>query len=56
MISSVKSVLKEKPVASGGGVNVNISVTEPVLFLRPEQVVSSRPRELAAQETMLVDV
>jgi hypothetical protein len=34
MISSVKTVPEEKPVASGGGVNVNISLTEPVLFLR----------------------
>jgi hypothetical protein len=34
MISSVKTVPEDKPVASGGGVNVNISLTEPVLFLR----------------------
>jgi hypothetical protein len=34
VISSVKTLPEEKPVASGGGVNVNISLTEPVLFLR----------------------
>ncbi|KAF1937926.1 hypothetical protein EJ02DRAFT_40139 [Clathrospora elynae] len=34
MISSVKTVPEEKPIASGGGVNVNIQLTEPVLFLR----------------------
>lgn len=34
MMSSVKTVSEEKPVASGGGVNVNIQLTEPVLFLR----------------------
>jgi hypothetical protein len=34
IISSVKSMPEEKPVASGGGVSVNISLTEPVLFLR----------------------
>jgi hypothetical protein len=30
----VKSVPEEKPVASGGGVSVNVQLTEPVLFLR----------------------
>lgn len=34
MISSVKAMAEEKPIASGGGVNVNIALTEPVLFLR----------------------
>jgi hypothetical protein len=34
MVSSVKTLPEDKPVASGGGVNVNISLTEPVLFLR----------------------
>jgi hypothetical protein len=34
MISSVKTVPEEKPVASGGGVSVNVQLTEPVLFLR----------------------
>jgi hypothetical protein len=34
IISNVKSVPEEKPVASGGGVSVNVQLTEPVLFLR----------------------
>jgi hypothetical protein len=34
MISSVKTVSEEKPVASGGGISVNVQLTEPVLFLR----------------------
>ncbi|KAI8932011.1 hypothetical protein NX059_010906 [Plenodomus lindquistii] len=34
IVTSVKSMPEEKPVASGGGVNVNIQLTEPVLFLR----------------------
>jgi hypothetical protein len=34
MISSVKTVPEEKPVASGGGISVNVQLTEPVLFLR----------------------
>ncbi|KAL6163553.1 hypothetical protein ACJQWK_10091 [Exserohilum turcicum] len=34
IISSVKPVPEEKPVASGGGLSVNIQLTEPVLYLR----------------------
>jgi len=34
MISSAKTMPEEKPVASGGGVSVNVQLTEPVLFLR----------------------
>jgi hypothetical protein len=34
IITNVKSVPEEKPVASGGGVSVNVQLTEPVLFLR----------------------
>ncbi|KAI4615579.1 uncharacterized protein J4E87_009038 [Alternaria ethzedia] len=34
IISNVKSLPEEKPVASGGGVSVNVQLTEPVLFLR----------------------
>ena len=34
IISSVKPVPEEKPVASGGGLSVNVQLTEPVLFLR----------------------
>lgn len=34
MVNSIKSVPEEKPIATGGGVSVNISLTEPVLFLR----------------------
>jgi hypothetical protein len=34
IISSVKPVAEEKPVASGGGLSVNVQLTEPVLFLR----------------------
>jgi hypothetical protein len=32
--SVVKSVPEEKPLASGNGINVNIQLTEPVLFLQ----------------------
>ncbi|KAL5115560.1 hypothetical protein ACEQ8H_006536 [Pleosporales sp. CAS-2024a] len=34
IISNVKSLPEDKPVASGGNVNVHVSLTEPVLFLR----------------------
>jgi len=34
MVHSVRSVTEEKPLASGNGINVGISLTEPVLFLQ----------------------
>ncbi|KAF2009079.1 hypothetical protein BU24DRAFT_359305 [Aaosphaeria arxii CBS 175.79] len=46
--SVVRSVPEEKPLASGNGINVNISLTEPVLFLQGfEQSDSSSERSTA---------
>lgn len=54
MISSVKSAPEEKPVASGGGVNVNISLTEPVLFLRGFEQNENAERSTAMLRGTLV--
>lgn len=54
MISNVKSLGEEKPVASGGGVNVNISLTEPVLFLRGFEQNDSSERSTAMLRGSLV--
>jgi hypothetical protein len=54
MISSVKTVPEEKPVASGGGVNVNISLTEPVLFLRGFEQNENSERNTAMLRGALV--
>ncbi|KAH7384397.1 hypothetical protein DE146DRAFT_224433 [Phaeosphaeria sp. MPI-PUGE-AT-0046c] len=54
MISSIKSVPEEKPVASGGGVNVNIALTEPVLFLRGFEQNESSERSTAMLRGALV--
>jgi hypothetical protein len=54
MISSVKNVPEEKPVASGGGVNVNISLTEPVLFLRGFEQNENSERNTAMLRGALV--
>lgn len=55
MISNVRSVSdSEKPVASGGGVNVNISLTEPVLFLRGFEQNENAERSTAMLRGTLV--
>jgi len=54
MISSVKSMPEEKPVASGGGVNVNVSLTEPVLFLRGFEQNENAERSTAMLRGTLV--
>jgi hypothetical protein len=54
MISSVRSAPEEKPVASGGGVNVNISLTEPVLFLRGFEQNENAERSTAMLRGTLV--
>lgn len=54
MISSVKTLPEEKPVASGGGVNVNISLTEPVLFLRGFEQNENAERNTAMLRGSLV--
>jgi hypothetical protein len=54
MISSVKMLPEEKPVASGGGVNVNISLTEPVLFLRGFEQNENSERNTAMLRGALV--
>ncbi|EAT82353.2 hypothetical protein SNOG_10018 [Parastagonospora nodorum SN15] len=54
MISSVKTLPEEKPVASGGGVNVNISLTEPVLFLRGFEQNENSERNTAMLRGTLV--
>lgn len=54
MISSVKTLSEEKPVASGGGVNVNISLTEPLLFLRGFEQNENSERSTAMLRGSLV--
>ncbi|KAL6709198.1 hypothetical protein ACN47E_002014 [Coniothyrium glycines] len=54
VISSVKSLPEEKPVASGGGVSVNISLTEPVLFLRGFEQAENSERSTAMLRGSLV--
>lgn len=57
MISSVKTMPEEKPVASGGGVNVNIVLTEPVLFLRGfEQAEHAERNTAMLRGTMVIKV
>ncbi|KAF1847024.1 uncharacterized protein K460DRAFT_352212 [Cucurbitaria berberidis CBS 394.84] len=54
MVSSVRTMPEEKPVASGGGVNVNISLTEPVLFLRGFEQAEHSERSTAMLRGTLV--
>ncbi|KAH8725805.1 hypothetical protein GQ44DRAFT_771761 [Phaeosphaeriaceae sp. PMI808] len=54
MISNVKSLPEDKPVASGGGVNVNISLTEPILFLRGFEQNDNAERSTAMLRGTLV--
>jgi hypothetical protein len=54
MISNVKPLPEERPVASGGGVNVNISLTEPVLFLRGFEQSENAERSTAMLRGTLV--
>jgi len=54
MINSVKAVSEDKPVASGGGVNVNISLTEPVLFLRGFEQAENAERSTAMLRGSLI--
>ncbi|KAF2851525.1 hypothetical protein T440DRAFT_394870 [Plenodomus tracheiphilus IPT5] len=57
MITSVKSLPEEKPVASGGGVNVNIQLTEPVLFLRGfEQAEHAERNTAMLRGTMILKI
>lgn len=57
LITSVKSMPEEKPVASGGGVNVNIQLTEPVLFLRGfEQAEYAERNTAMLRGTMVLKV
>jgi len=54
MISSIKTLPEEKPVASGGGVSVNISLTEPLLFLRGFEQSENSERSTAMLRGTLV--
>lgn len=54
MISNVKPLPEERPVASGGGVNVNIALTEPVLFLRGFEQSENAERSTAMLRGTLV--
>lgn len=45
---------EEKPVASGGGVNVNIALTEPVLFLRGFEQAEHAERNTAMLRGTLI--
>lgn len=54
MSSSIKTLPEEKPVASGGGVNVNIALTEPVLFLRGFEQAEHAERNTAMLRGSLV--
>jgi hypothetical protein len=54
VISSVKTLPEEKPVASGGGVSVNVSLTEPVLFLRGFEQAENSERSTAMLRGTLV--
>ncbi|KAJ4362356.1 hypothetical protein N0V83_010449 [Neocucurbitaria cava] len=54
MITSVKTLPEEKPVASGGGVSVNIALTEPVLFLRGFEQAEHAERSTAMLRGSLV--
>lgn len=53
-MTSVKSMPEEKPVASGGGVSVNIQLTEPVLFLRGFEQAEYAERNTAMLRGSLV--
>lgn len=57
VISSVKSMPEEKPVASGGGVTVNIQLTEPALFLRGfEQAEHAERNTAMLRGTMVLKI
>lgn len=45
---------EEKPVASGGGVSVNVTLTEPVLFLRGFEQAENAERSTAMLRGSLV--
>ena len=45
--SSVKPLPEEKPLASGNGINVNISLTEPVLYLQGFEQTDTSERSTA---------
>ncbi|KAF2873875.1 hypothetical protein BDV95DRAFT_660323 [Massariosphaeria phaeospora] len=45
--SSVKPIPEEKPLASGNGINVSISLTEPVLFLQGFEQADASERSTA---------
>jgi hypothetical protein len=47
MVSSIRSVPEEKPLASGNGINVGIALTEPVLFLQGFEHTESSDRSTA---------
>ncbi|KAF2736554.1 hypothetical protein EJ04DRAFT_521953 [Polyplosphaeria fusca] len=46
-ISSVRTIPEEKPLASGNGINVGISLTEPVLYLQGFEQTESSERSTA---------
>jgi hypothetical protein len=57
VISSIRSLPEEKPVASGGGVSVNIALTEPVLFLQGfEQTEHAERNTAMLRGTMILKV
>jgi hypothetical protein len=47
MVSSVRSLQEDKPLASGNGINVGISLTEPVLFLQGFEHADTSDRSTA---------
>ncbi|OAL46643.1 hypothetical protein IQ07DRAFT_517892 [Pyrenochaeta sp. DS3sAY3a] len=54
MITNIKTMPEEKPVASGGGVSVNVTLTEPVLFLRGFEQAEHSERNTAMLRGSLV--
>ena len=54
VVSSITKLPEEKPVASGGGISVNIALTEPVLFLQGFEQTEHAERNTAMLRGSLI--